>query len=117
MIINVESFEQAAVARRELNVDEARVVIKTYNSIQSSTQCIKCQKFEHTHTRCKNEIKCNICAKNHQSFDHKCHICHANSVCIHTIIKCANCEKAHQADSDECEMFNALTKHKNINMS
>ena len=120
IIINVESFEQAAAARRELNVDENRVIVISYNSIQSITQCIKCQKFKHNHIRCKNEAQCNLCAQNHQSNDYKCHICHANSTCIHTTIQCANCEKAHRADSDECEMFIVLTsnsKHKNINIS
>ncbi len=37
IVINVESFEQVAIARRELNVDEIRVTVKTYNSIQSFT--------------------------------------------------------------------------------
>ena len=53
--------------KSDLNIKEVHCNLKIYNSIQSTTQCTKCQKFDHLYVTCKNKNKCNICAQNHET--------------------------------------------------
>ena len=75
-------------------------------------QCQKCQGFGHTYQKCINKTKCQICAGNHHTRTHTCHMCkNGQQECKYTMLKCANCKETHKANSVEYEIYKSLKPH------
>jgi len=109
----VISFDNEAAAQRALKnkLLIAGITVRTAAFIEkkSTIQCLKCQKFGHATSSCKNLAACQFCAENHPTRLHICKICEVqNEVCIHTTIKCVNCGNKHTANSKECSVLNAI---------
>jgi hypothetical protein len=82
----------------------AGVVCRTQTFVPKDTQCGKCQEFGHRRSYCRNQIRCRICAKNHEDSDHTCQICQvSNQECPHSPGICANCGQNHKADDKKCQ--------------
>ena len=112
-VIAFATQEEAQKALRT-RVVVAGISINTavYTDNKPYEQCLKCQGFGHTHQRCKNTTRCQICAERHNTRDHTCAICKkGQELCGHTVIKCSNCKEAHRADSASCAVFKALKSH------
>ena len=78
-------------------------------SVQPTAQCSRCQGFGHLEARCMREQRCQICAENHNTTQHKCSSCPAKGkACVHTLLKCANCNHNHKANDLSCEVYRAL---------
>ena len=99
------------LALKGLNICGKRMTTMKYESIKPSTQCIKCQKIGHRHFNCKNQPKCQYCAGDHESQNHKCITCTSKSTCEHNVVKCSNCQGNHQANDKKCEHCAALNCH------
>jgi hypothetical protein len=76
---------------------------KVEKHIPKFIQCEKCQQYGHTKYKCKNDYKCRICSKKHDTIGHYCTPCNTKDNCIHLPIKCANCGEAHKANSKICK--------------
>jgi hypothetical protein len=99
-------LENQDVAQKALNsrVILAGVSCRAERFIPRHTQCDKCQKFGHTRPYCKGDIKCRICAQNHEDKDHRCQICQvSNQECPHSIATCSNCGLSHASDDRKCK--------------
>ena len=71
-----------------------------------SIQCTNCQKYGHTANFCFRQVRCQICAKNHHTKEHICHICKKQgNPCIHTKPQCSNCKESHSSNSSECSFY------------
>ena len=80
-----------------------------YFSIKSTNQCIKCIKFEHIMTFCKQSYyNCKWCDKNHENRQHLCNACKSVESCSHDSSKCINCSQSHAANNKACEHFKIL---------
>ena len=112
-VIAFATQEEAQKAlRTRVIVAEISLHTMKYTDNKPHEQCQKCQDFEHTHQKCVNKIKCQICAGNHSTHTHTCHICKkGQEVCGHTVLKCVNCKEAHKANSRECETYKLLLSH------
>ena len=108
IVVIVLSNNDVEVIKSDLNIKRIRCKSIKFSLIQSFTQCIKCQKFEHVQIICKNEIKCEICAQKHEINQHICNICKSKNHCTHIILKCANCNESHVIKSQSCGIFLAL---------
>jgi hypothetical protein len=103
ILIHLESPDMAQKALRS-RIILAGVMCRTQTFIPKDTQCGKCQEFGHRRSYCRNQIRCRICAQNHEDFDHKCQICQvANQECPHSQATCANCGQNHKADDKKCQ--------------
>lgn len=85
-----------------------KVKVVNYKAFSPKTQCYKCQGYGHNPTTCRKPTKCRVCAKNHQTRDHKCTTCDSSELCSHVETKCSNCNGNHMANSTECEVFKAI---------
>ena len=103
ILIHLESPDMAQKALRS-RIILAGVRCRTQTFIPKDTQCGKCQQFGHRRSYCRNQIRCRICAQNHEDFDHKCQICQvSNQECPHSQATCANCGQNHKADDRKCQ--------------
>ena len=111
IILGLSTEQEARKAiRNRLQIGGQSIRVEAFNSTKPSEQCLRCQQFGHTQSRCSKEARCKYCAGLHAIRDHKCRICKEGSKgipCAHTIIKCTNCKKEHQADSKICEISRA----------
>ena len=75
-----------------------------YRDAKPNEQCIKCQKYGHSHTKCTQSARCKWCAGSHMTNVHKCQMtqCKERQPCAHLIPKCANCNEKHEAASNNC---------------
>ena len=107
LIFNFEKKSINAV-KNELIIAEAICKCSKYVNIKLTDQCNKCQQYDHMSTKCSNAIKCRLCVKNHDTKDHKCHICTSKDTCSHSKLKCVNCSQKHRANDNICEVFQTL---------
>ena len=104
----------ATKARRsKLIIAGASKYTAEYRPNKPTDQCTKCQSFGHFLNKCNKEERCEFCAGNHHTKDHKCSICksEAGITCTHTILKCVNCQKNHKATNKACEKYKLLTPY------
>ena len=106
----VISFDNEADAQKALKnkllIAGRSVKTAKFEINQATEQCLKCQKFGHLTTSCKNLAACQFCAENHPTRLHICKTCEiSGDVCIHTNIKCVNCSQKHTANSKECSVL------------
>ena len=94
--------------KSDLNIKEVHCKSRNYNSIQSTTQCTRCEKFDHLYVTCKNQKKCDICAQNHETQQHICSICKSKNACSHISQKCVNCNELHISKSNTFKIFTTL---------
>ena len=75
-----------------------------YTDNKPYDQCQKCQGFEHTYQKCTNKTRCQICAGNHHTRTHTCHICkNEQEECGHTMLKMCKLQRSTQ--SKQCRMW------------
>ena len=107
IVFAVDDAEQAQRAvKNRLYVAGLQLVAESYKSADDKTQCQKCQRLGHSTKDCVNQEYCQICAENHHTRQHKCHICQTMGVeCPHTKLKCRNCGENHRANSQICSIW------------
>lgn len=95
--------------------------VELFNENRVDIICSKCSKFGHnSYNACQEPLKCNFCAGNHETKDHKCSLkgCTAltGKICSHTPEKCINCKGSHFSNSNFCpkrlEMLDKMRKQK-----
>ncbi len=87
--------KQALFALQDFNIAKKRCDTFKFNEVKSTTQCMKCLKYEHLHYMCKVKLNYQICAKDHETRLYKCYICKIIKVYAHVFIKCVNCSENH----------------------
>ena len=101
-----------------LDIAAMRCKVVRYKNIKPTTQCNKCQKYNHSIIACRNQISnCRICAQKHATHKHKCLNCNSNKVCAHMSFKCINCNDNHQVDNKKCVEYAALINAKKLMQS
>ena len=112
-VIAFATQEEAQKAlRTRVIVAEISLCTMKYTDNKLHEQCQKYQGFEHTHHKCVNKTRCQICADSHSTHVHTCQICKkGQEVCEHTVLKCANCKEAHKVNSREYEIYKSLLSH------
>ena len=113
----VIAFDNKASAQKALKNQLliAGITAKTaiFEEKEATKQCLKCQKFGHITSSCKNIAVCQYCAQNHVTRLHVCKICETTGqICIHTQLKCSNCMGRHAANSKECNIVIAALAKK-----
>ena len=112
-MISVKIKKEADYALQSLDIAATKCKVVKYKQIKSTTQCNKCQRFEHSTISCRAQIQnCRICAQKHATHEHKCSDCRSNKVCSYVQIKCSNCSKNHQANDKRCLEYQALLNTK-----
>ena len=67
------------------------------------TQCYNCQRYGHTSSSCKSQVRCLLCSGNHNK-----------DQCTKIMIRCANCKEGHIANSKECQYMKSAKKVEEI---
>ena len=116
----VVSFGTEQEAKRAISnhlyIAGISVRVQKYFTTSQTSQCTNCQGYGHLPNRCKNTVRCRICAESHATAVHRCHTCNAvNKTCVHSIVKCANCSQNHQSNSQSCEVLLALKTRNTTN--
>ena len=108
IVIIVTTNKNAFKMKNMLNIESVHCKSNVYSSIQSTTQCTRCQKFNHLYVICKNQKKCDICVQNHETKQHICSICQFKTVCLHIAQEYVNFNELYVSKSNTCEIFTTL---------
>ena len=100
--------EKQACIRRGLIVAGISVKVVAAKAFTTTTQCFRCQGYNHDPQTCKNRPKCRLCAKTHLTIYHRCSTCSASGTCSHIRPLCSNCSGPHPANDTECEVYQAI---------
>ena len=119
VVIAFDSEETAQrVLKKRLQIAGIFVRTAVYEAKVTTEQCLKCQKFDHVTSSCKNIAVCRLCAKNHSTRLHVCQICEIiDQACIHTVFKYSNYKENHAANSKECNVMIATLAEKSQSRS
>lgn len=71
LAIDDEEVAKAILARGTLAAFGRHCSLRAFQDRPPVIQCTKCWNWGHTEQRCKMEVTCRICAKNHQESDHR----------------------------------------------
>jgi len=109
--VATEAEKRAAVGNG-LIIAGITVKVEAMKFFTATTQCFRCQGFNHNPQTCTNKYKCRLCAGNHPTRHHKCSTCSASGTYSHLRAKCSNYSGPHTANHTECEVYRAIKARK-----
>ncbi|GJQ79634.1 hypothetical protein Trydic_g16475 [Trypoxylus dichotomus] len=95
ILVNVNKSVEGKKLFNVTHVAGMRITVESKRKPTTSTQCSRCQKYEHFQFRCTAAYKCLRCAENHSTY--VCSYKEQNQKA-----KCANCGGPHHGASKTC---------------
>ena len=103
-LVATEAEKQTCI-RRGLIVAGITVKVEAAKAFTATTQCFRCQSYNHNPQNCKNRPKCRLYARNHLTRHHKCPTYSALGTYSHVRLLCSNCSGPHPANDTGCEVY------------
>ena len=108
--------EADGVIKKGLLIGAVQTKCAAYRETQPNSQCNHCQGYGHHSNVCRKKTKCQLCAGDHNTRQHKCNTCQTiGKECSHTVLRCTNCQGPHKANTPTCQTFIDINKASRAN--